>query len=1044
MLLIVILLGISVLSINAAFDPCTDSNVTLIDDPRRRLGNIVSGSNLNQLLCDLTLQAGWFRFKDANIPFKCVSQFNCGTHVPLWIKGQYPSVDAGIVSLTACGDMDRFDNDCCDHKINVAAKNCGSHLVYFLQPTLGCSMAYCTDAAETCSGSKFSQTGRPPCVDSYPIMTVPPKLSAPILQGDNFFFRCTVPYPTNRTDGTFKVEWKVDGQVLSTWTHYIKGSQRVSVLPGMALQGHINKQLSCAVTSFFTNNQTGGLMSPSLDSNLYWAGIKYASNRYQLSQKTPSATLTLISTIPIVCRLQGPPCNLTFNVATRYENIALSTCTVSFEPTDWNPNTNTAEITFSASMLPNIPVTPPNMSEIITTEVTSPGGEWTGVQVPSTLISTNSNRPGAQCRTIGDPHYKTFDSKKHFFTDFRVGRFTMVNQLHGGSFRVETQTWKPHNTRPSFNCGVAIREGNDVVTLSFCDHPVSYPKLEIKNPSMFENHIEIQKDSSGNNYVFKGRSGAVVKVSHLKRRANMLNIFIMVPGTFMEDTEGICGYFDGDENNDIRRSNGHTDPRSGDKSAFMESWRIPHGQSLFERAVPLSLSQQTHCSCKANMTTSQQCGQPIPSRPHIQILCKSCSQVTPPLPLSTRPPTTTTTTATTTTTPTTTPAPVVTTNVPTTPVVTKAPTNKPTTQAQSTTTKVPEPTLSRSKATQICFMTLNKYQSALDCINNKDQVEFTDIVDMCVKDVQLTGDEGMWVSALQTLMEGCAFRELIKNNATFSLPPSAQTCPGACSGNGNCVNGVCICDADFDGTDCSFNTSAVPTFDGFNGLVNNCDMRSGNCYNPVAIGSNFHSEATQCYAMDIQFDEKGQPLKMSSTPSSTPTDFQSSHHVSCQLPTDTLFGQDVALKGYMVTLSNNNGATMSYNEEMYIIYDSKCIMCDTDNKCTVKPDTCLIHNKCYSHGQDVFGIAFCDAKQNQFVPSRTAPGTTMVTSTIRLPPSTTQAPVTMNNYTAVTTGCACITDVNSYDCACCKNWGCPCPTNKHSCFNCEAIDMCNH
>ena len=35
-------------------------------------------------------------------------------------------------------------------------------------------------------------------------------------------------------------------------------------------------------------------------------------------------------------------------------------------------------------------------------------------------------------------------------------------------------------------------------------------------------------------------------------------------------------------------------------------------------------------------------------------------------------------------------------------------------------------------------------------------------------------------------------------------------CPGACSGSGQCVNGVCICNSNYDGSDCSIHLTTSP------------------------------------------------------------------------------------------------------------------------------------------------------------------------------------------------------------------------------------------
>ena len=52
-------------------------------------------------------------------------------------------VSDGLQRRNACFDLMPNDNNCCDHKTEIAVKNCGTYFVYYLLPTAGCSMAYC-------------------------------------------------------------------------------------------------------------------------------------------------------------------------------------------------------------------------------------------------------------------------------------------------------------------------------------------------------------------------------------------------------------------------------------------------------------------------------------------------------------------------------------------------------------------------------------------------------------------------------------------------------------------------------------------------------------------------------------------------------------------------------------------------------------------------------------------------------------------------------------------------------------------------------------
>jgi len=55
----------------------------------------------------------------------------------------------------------------------------------------------------------------------------------------------------------------------------------------------------------------------------------------------------------------------------------------------------------------------------------------------------------------------------------------------------------------STNCGVAMREGNDVIVIDMCNGHIgrSVPRFEIKNRSMFSNKTEISALINRNTYV---------------------------------------------------------------------------------------------------------------------------------------------------------------------------------------------------------------------------------------------------------------------------------------------------------------------------------------------------------------------------------------------------------------------------------------------------------------------------------------------------------------------------------------------------------------
>jgi len=66
----------------------------------------------------------------------------------------------GIVNSQGCVHV---DDDCCGHTMPILLKNCSAFVVYFLQPTPACDMAYCAGHMVPCPLGLESDTGFTPC-----------------------------------------------------------------------------------------------------------------------------------------------------------------------------------------------------------------------------------------------------------------------------------------------------------------------------------------------------------------------------------------------------------------------------------------------------------------------------------------------------------------------------------------------------------------------------------------------------------------------------------------------------------------------------------------------------------------------------------------------------------------------------------------------------------------------------------------------------------------------------------------------------------------
>ncbi|XP_026142591.1 deleted in malignant brain tumors 1 protein-like [Carassius auratus] len=100
-------------------------------------------------MCDRDVNwFGWYRLfihgQSAQMPNTCIDEYKCGTHAPLWLNGEHPKVEDGVVTRGVCG---HWNNNCCYYNSTpIRVKACpGDYYVYeFVRPFM-CAVAYCAD-----------------------------------------------------------------------------------------------------------------------------------------------------------------------------------------------------------------------------------------------------------------------------------------------------------------------------------------------------------------------------------------------------------------------------------------------------------------------------------------------------------------------------------------------------------------------------------------------------------------------------------------------------------------------------------------------------------------------------------------------------------------------------------------------------------------------------------------------------------------------------------------------------------------------------------
>uniref|UniRef100_A0A672GHX4 Si:dkey-30e9.7 n=1 Tax=Salarias fasciatus TaxID=181472 RepID=A0A672GHX4_SALFA len=232
-------------------------------------------------------------------------------------------------------------------------------------------------------------------------------------------------------------------------------------------------------------------------------------------------------------------------------------------------------------------------------------------------------------------------------------------------------------------------------------------------------------------------------------------------------------------------------------------------------------------------------------------------------------------------------------------------------------------------------------------------------VAMCVADLQLK-DEQSWLNATLPLLENeCERRQVEESGRSEELRDvlAALRCPGLCSGNGQCSEWGCVCFPGFGSYDCSALSDQIPEITRLEeeGL---CDVRRGGCSAVQVHGQSFKdSYELKCEFVKEKFVDGEWILD---EPRFVPAAFLDASTLECRLPLEDGAApagvdlEDVSnrpLARWQIKVSND-GYSYS-NAKILTMYDGACQICslDTEVLCTLKEKTCNIDGLCYSEGE---------------------------------------------------------------------------------------------
>ncbi|XP_057295478.1 von Willebrand factor D and EGF domain-containing protein-like isoform X2 [Hydractinia symbiolongicarpus] len=432
-----------------------------------------------------------------------------------------------------------------------------------------------------------------------------------------------------------------------------------------------------------------------------------------------------------------------------------------------------------------------------------------------------------------------------------------------------------------------------------------------------------------NNFKIEFPSGASItfQVHRRSSRLSFANIYVQIPSIYHQKTEGLCGIFDGNRFNDMTSKEGtvyqQTNPAS---SIFVNSWKLRNRSSLFftrseNKSCKRLVQYNTTSVCSCLLTggvVSRRCGiETFAVRPtfasainfktifpaafaHCSNQSLSNTIIVPDEDDNTiyeyDPP-----------------------DQNFVPKTWPTPTGK--TQAQVE--AFCDNAILNSTSGQACSLTLG------------DSFGIATFRRECISDILISDSydyiqsiiDAMTTSCTETVLRGINEYWDMDNNGTLTPPAtiSNSICPNDCNGKGQCVNSTCSCNVGFEGADCSVNKNTPLSVVS---SVELCDGRTKRCLTVSIEGSNIKPSS---------------PVFCIFTPKVKWIYFN-------KRVCDPSRGTGRPYNTFYIQLSN--GTHASAENKTFVIYDSKCIQCNsTSAVCQVKSLTCKINGYCFAEGE---------------------------------------------------------------------------------------------
>ncbi|KAL3836000.1 hypothetical protein ACJMK2_021455 [Sinanodonta woodiana] len=686
----------------------------------------------------------------------------------------------------------------------------------------------------------------------------------------------------------------------------------------------------------------------------YFVGFEVMFNDTLTIQNVAETWVHIRLTVPFACHIQNEECFLGMNMfynETGADNClvpsaaALTSCGIRISSSKWNESYAVRIVPMHGQNLISISRT---YNIFLRTDVTFAHDFFRNYTLPRHIqveVSTDtSNLNGKECHAICDPHMLTFDGR--YYENQNEGTYILYKHLKS-PIQVQMRTNRCYGFPegpPFCPCGVAIAAGRDVFVVDRCSIPIT-----IYMPQCDDGTLQGKIKNAGNFYQIYLPSGSWVKVTS----GIFFNIYIYPSISDRVATSGLCGYLDGNAENDFMLRNRTTVPDSKFEE-FNSNWLVKPEEDLFNISNYKSLKSWPRedylCICghyqDDNGSQSEKCSPDsrkfCPESGLNDSLATDCN-----ITLSVKP------------------------NA----KIELDPSDFNVNQIENDTTMdlQPKTNFTENSATQECWSYLNSSLLFAKC-SKFPEIDPTSFAKTCAKDALITNTIFWAPTHMDNAQKRCIYQVTVKQplpeeiRAKYNITSNSDEQTSNKTSNGNGLNTPislqelkdlscqCHCNKGYGSDDCSVDLTKPPDV---YGIPNRgvCNLHESSCLNVTVLGNNFavpvlgnyifcrlspfQVKANKTIFHDISYSHH--PGKWISFAEVSCPVVDSRSKRSVQLPDDL----DTLAIGYRVAVGNSRN--IFGRDISLLVVDSLCVDCiksGFDITCTLKEGFYLINRRC--------------------------------------------------------------------------------------------------